>query len=106
LTLEQGGGSPDTDAIRARSPISVSSCLCRLAHPHPRWLAGARLTYADLAAAAHLSSVDYLAMCRGTKTTREGLVRAGEVAPVIPAAAREAHAGIPPSKTYADLDSE
>lgn len=35
-----------------------------LAHQR-RWLAGEELSFADLAAAAHLSTVDYLARCHG-----------------------------------------
>ena len=58
---EQGGGPPDTDAIRAarhniRYHLAYIGWLVRTRD----WLAGERLSYADLAAAAHLSAVDYL----------------------------------------------
>jgi glutathione S-transferase len=61
MTLEQGGGPPDTDAIRAarinvRYHIAYIGWLVRTRD----WLAGDQMTFADLAAAAHLSAVDYL----------------------------------------------
>ncbi len=61
MSRQQGGGSPDTEAIRAalaniRYHLAYIGWLVRTRD----WLAGERLTYADLAAAAHLSSVDYL----------------------------------------------
>ena len=53
------------------------------------WLAGDRLTYADLAAAATLSVLDYLGEVDWTRTYRGArMVHAGEVAAVVPAAAR------------------
>jgi glutathione S-transferase len=61
MPLDAGGGSPDTAVIRAaRQNIPyhlayIGSLVCK----HD-WLAGDRLTYADLAAAAHLSAADYL----------------------------------------------
>ena len=61
MTVEQGGGPPDTDAIRAarhniRYHLAYIGWLVRTRD----FLAGDRLTYADLAAAAHLSVADYL----------------------------------------------
>jgi glutathione S-transferase len=61
MRIEQGGGPPDTDAIRAariniRYYIAYIGWLVRTRD----WLAGDRMTLADLAAAAHLSAVDYL----------------------------------------------
>ena len=58
---EQGGGSPDTDAIRAarvniRYHLAYIGWLVR----ERNWLAGEPMSFADLAAAAHLSAVDYL----------------------------------------------
>ena len=59
--IEQGGGPPDTDAIRAarhniRYHLAYLGWLVRTRN----FIAGDRLTYADLAAAAHLSVADYL----------------------------------------------
>jgi glutathione S-transferase len=61
MRIEQGGGPPDTDAIRAarinvRYHIAYIGWLVRTRD----WLGGDRMTLADLAAAAHLSAVDYL----------------------------------------------
>ncbi len=56
-----GGGSPDSTAIRAaraniRQHLKYTNWLAGTRH----WLAGSRLTYADLAAAATFSVLDYL----------------------------------------------
>ena len=68
------------------------------------WLAGDRLTYADLAAAAHLSCIDYLGdVPWDERRNRQDLVCADEVAPVLPSAAGRAAAGYP-AVAYADLD--
>ena len=61
MRIEQGGGPPDTDAIRAarinvRYHLAYIGWLVRTRN----WLAGERMSFADLAAAAHLSSVDYV----------------------------------------------
>ena len=61
MTEEQGGGPPDTEALRAarhniRYHLAYIGWLVRTRD----WLAGERLSYADLAAAAHLSAADYL----------------------------------------------
>ena len=61
MRTEQGGGPPDTTAIRAarhniRYHLGYVGWLAR----QRTWLAGERLSYADLAAAAHLSVADYL----------------------------------------------
>ena len=58
---EQGGGPPDTAAMRAaRSNIRYHLAYIGWLMGARNWLAGDRLSYADLAAAAHLSVVDYL----------------------------------------------
>ena len=61
MTLEQGGGPPDTALLRAarhniRYHLAYIGWLVRTRD----WLAGERLSLADLAAAAHISVVDYL----------------------------------------------
>ena len=61
MRIEQGGGPPDTDAIRAaRSNVRYHLAYIGWLVRTRDWLAGERLTFADLAAAAHLSAVDYL----------------------------------------------
>jgi glutathione S-transferase len=56
-----GGGAPDMEAIRA-ARVNVRYHLHYIGHliGTRNWLAGDRLSFADLAAAAHLSSIDYL----------------------------------------------
>ena len=56
-----GGGPPDMNAIRAaRANVRYHLKYIGYLIGQRRWLAGDHLTYADLAAAAHLSCVDYL----------------------------------------------
>ncbi len=56
-----GGGAPDMAAIRAaRTNIRYHLRYIGYLAARRNWLAGDRLTYADLAAAAHISCVDYL----------------------------------------------
>jgi glutathione S-transferase len=61
MTPEQGGGAPDMAAIRAaRSNIRYHLAYIGFLMGSRRWLAGEKLSYADLAAAAQLSAADYL----------------------------------------------
>jgi glutathione S-transferase len=106
MTREQGGGSPDTDTIRAaRSNIRYHLAYVGWLARSRDWLAGARLTYADLAAAAHLSSVDYLGDVPWDEdeAARSWYARV-KSRPSFRPLLSEAHAGIPPSPSYADLD--
>jgi len=61
--MQPGGGSltPDTDVLRAiRTNLRYHMSYIGHLAERRRWLAGDELSFADLAAAAHLSSVDYL----------------------------------------------
>ncbi|MEH3144879.1 MAG: glutathione S-transferase family protein [Methylobacterium frigidaeris] len=61
MTSRLGGGPPDMNAIRAaRSNVRYHLTYIGYLAARRNWLAGDHLTYADLAAAAHLSCVDYL----------------------------------------------
>ncbi|GEO13908.1 glutathione S-transferase family protein [Microvirga aerophila] len=61
MPTELGGGSPDMGAIRAaRTNVRYHLKYIGYLIATRNWLAGDRMTYADLAAAAHLSVVDYL----------------------------------------------
>jgi glutathione S-transferase len=106
MTLEQGGGPPDTDAMRAarhniRYHLAYIGWLVRTRD----WLAGERLTYADLAAAAHLSAVDYLGDVpwNEDEAAKNWYARV-KSRPSFRAVLADVLAGLPPSKTYADLD--
>lgn len=106
MTVNQGGGPPDIEAIRAalanvRYHLSYIGWLARTRD----WLAGGRLSYADLAAAAHLSCVDYLgdAPWQEDEAAKAWYARV-KSRPSFRPLLLELHAGIAPSKTYADLD--
>ena len=106
MTIEQGGGSPDSDAIRAarhniRYHLAYIGWLLRTRN----WLAGERLTYADLAAAAHLSVVDYLSDVpwQHDDTAKNWYARIKSRPSFRPILA-ETLPGVPASPTYADLD--
>jgi glutathione S-transferase len=61
MPRDQGGGAPDMDAIRA-ARSNVRYHLRYIGHliGARNWLAGDTMSFADLAAAAHLSCIDYL----------------------------------------------
>ena len=61
MPIEMGGGPPDMGAIRAaRTNVRYHLKYIGFLISKRNWLAGDQMTYADLAAAAHLSVVDYL----------------------------------------------
>jgi glutathione S-transferase len=106
MTLEQGGGPPDTASLRAarhniRYHLAYIGWLARTRN----WLAGDRLSLADLAAAAHLSAVDYLGDVpwNEDEAARVWYARV-KSRPSFRALLAETLAGIPPAKHYADLD--
>src|SRR4029077_12472862 len=106
MPTDGGGGSPDTEVIRAarhniRYHLAYIGWLVRTRD----WLAGDRMTYADLAAAAHVSAADYM----GDVPWKEDEAAKGWYAriksrPSFRPLLNETLGGIPPSKTYADLD--
>ena len=61
LERDKGGGGPDTQRVR-QAMARLREHLDYIGHlaDHRTWLAGDELSLADLAAAAHLSTVDYL----------------------------------------------
>jgi glutathione S-transferase len=102
----QGGGAPDMDAVRA-ARVNMRYHLRYIGHliGGRTWLAGDRMTYADLAAAAHLSCVDYL----GDAQWHENEIARGWYArvksrPTFRPLLAERLPGMPASPTYADLD--
>ncbi len=106
MTREQGGGPPDTEALRAarhniRYHLAYIGWLVRTRD----WLAGDELTLADLAAAAHLSVCDYLGEVPWNEddVAKHWYARVKSRPSFRPLLA-ETLAGVPASKTYADLD--
>jgi glutathione S-transferase len=106
MTLEQGGGPPDTGAMRAarhniRYHLAYIGWLVRTRD----WLAGDRLSLADLAAAAHLSAADYLGDVpwNADEAAKNWYARVKSRPSFRPLLA-DTLAGLPPAKSYADLD--
>ncbi len=106
MTREQGGGPPDTQAIRvARSNIRYHLAYVGWLTRTRNWLAGDRLSYADLAAAAHLSCADYLGDVPWSddEHAKNWYARVKSRPSFRPILAERLPA-TPPSPTYADLD--
>jgi glutathione S-transferase len=106
MTADQGGGPPDTEALRAarhniRYHLAYLGWLVRTRD----WLAGERLGLADLAAAAHLSVADYLGEVPWTEddAAKHWYARV-KSRPAFRAILADTLAGLPPSTSYADLD--
>ena len=103
---EQGGGSPDTDAIRAaRTNIRYHLAYIGWLVRERDCLAGNQLSLADLAAAAHLSAVDYLGDVpwNEDEAAKAWYARV-KSRPSFRSILAESMPGIQASKTYADLD--
>jgi len=106
MTQEQGGGPPDTEALRAaRHNIRYHLAYIGWLVSTRDWLAGDRLSLADLAAAAHLSSADYLGEVpwSADEAAKNWYARVKSRPSFRPILA-DTLAGVPASKTYADLD--
>lgn len=106
LPREAGGGPPDASAVRAglanvRYHIKYVGYLIR----QRNWLGGDDLSYADLAAAAHLSTVDYLGH---VPWDEDGDARAWyariKSRPAFRPLLADAVPGMPPPAAYVDLD--
>jgi len=106
LPESQGGGPPDSAAIHAaraniRYHLQYTGWLLKARN----WLAGDRLTLADLAAAAHLSSVDYLGDVPWSENeTAKNWYARTKSRPSFRPLLAEAVAGLRPAPSYADLD--
>jgi glutathione S-transferase len=106
MTVAQGSGPPDTDAMRAarhniRYHLAYIGWLVRTRD----WLAGDRLSLADLAAAAHLSATDYLGEVpwNADEAAKNWYARV-KSRPSFRAILADTLAGLPPAESYADLD--
>ncbi len=103
---EQGGGPPDTGAIRAaRANIRYHLAYLGWLARQRTWLAGERMSYADLAAAAHISVADYLGDVpwsedEAAKTWYARVKSRPSFRPLL----AESVPGIPAAPSYADLD--
>jgi glutathione S-transferase len=106
LPLGDGGGPPDSAAIRAaRANIGYHLHYIGWLAKARKWLAGERLSYADLAAAAQLSTVDYLGDVpwdedENAKNWYARIKSRPAFRPLL----AETLPGLAPSASYADLD--
>ncbi len=106
LPREQGGGGPEMDLVRA-ARVNIRTHLGYIGYLAGRrnWLAGDRLSHADLAAAAHLSSVDFLGDVpweanEGAKLWYARIKSRPSFRPLL----ADRLPGLVPSPAYADLD--
>lgn len=101
-----GGGAPRAEAMRAaRANLRYHLAYIGWLAKTRNWLAGDRLSYADLAAAAHLSAIDYLGDVPwseddAAKTWYARVKSRPSFRPLL----NETLAGVPASPTYRDLD--
>ena len=101
-----GGGAPDGAMIRAgRANLRYHLRYIGYLIASRNWLAGDTLSYADLAAAAHLSCVDYLGDVPWDEdeTARDWYARV-KSRPAFRAILADRFPGLAPPAHYADLD--
>lgn len=102
----RGGGSPDSAAIRAgRSNIRTHLRYISYLTERRDWLAGRRMSLADLAAAAEISCVDYLGEVpwEDNGPAKQWYARIKSRMSFRPILADRVK-GVPPSRHYAELD--
>lgn len=103
---EDGGGSPDASAIRAaRANLKHHMRYVGWLAESRNWLSGPRLSYADLAAAAAISILDYLGEVSWEEepVAKEWYMRI-KSRPSFRPFLSERVRGIPPAPHYAELD--
>jgi glutathione S-transferase len=106
MSSDNGGGPPDTETMRAarsnmRYHLGYIGWLIR----RRDWLAGERLSYADLSAAAHLSAIDYLGDVPWDEDeTAKAWYARIKSRPSFRTLLGEALPGLAPSPNYANLD--
>jgi glutathione S-transferase len=106
MSEEEGGGPPSSDVMRAaRANVRYHLAYIGWLAQRRNFLAGERLTYADLAAAAHLSAIDYLGDVPwiendAAKAWYARIKSRPSFRPLL----SEWLAGVPASRTYVDLD--
>lgn len=106
LSAYAGGGAPDSAVIRAaRANISYHLRYIGWLLKGRNWLAGGRLSYADFAAAAHLSTADYFGDVPWdeNEAAKSWYARV-KSRPAFRPLLAESLPGLAPAKSYADLD--
>ena len=106
MSEQNGGGSPATDVIRAaKSNVRYHLAYIGWLVQRRNYLAGDQLTYADFAAAAHLSAIDYLGDVPWSEDdAAKAWYARVKSRPSFRPLLHDSYPGIAPSKTYADLD--
>lgn len=106
MSRAQGGGAPDMDLIRAaRANIRYHLRYIGYLTANRKWLAGDRLSYADLAAAAHISVVDFLGDVPWDEDETAKLWYARvKSRPAFRTLLADRLPGLAPAAVYADLD--
>jgi glutathione S-transferase len=106
ILASDGGGPPDTQAIRAaRGNIRYHLAYIGWLARSRTWLAGDGLSHADLAAAAHLSCADYLGDVPWSEDdAAKAWYARVKSRPSFRPLLSEWLAGVPASRTYVDLD--
>jgi glutathione S-transferase len=106
MPSSQGGGSPDSAAIRAaRSNVRQHLKYTNWLAGTRDWLGGGRITYADLAAAAALSVLDYLGEVNwGDFPAAKDWYSRVKSRPSFRPLLSDRVRGITPVSSYADLD--
>ncbi len=106
MSEENGGGPPSPDVMRAaKANVRYHLAYIGWLEQTRKFLAGDRLTYADLAAAAHLSAIDYLGDVpwiedEAAKAWYARVKSRPSFRPLL----SDWLAGVPASRTYVDLD--
>lgn len=106
MSADQGGGAPDMDAVRvARANIRHHMRYIGYLVRTRDWLGGRDLTYADLAAAAHLSCIDFVGDVPWTEDDAAKAWYARiKSRPAFRPLLSDRVPGLVPSPSYADLD--
>lgn len=106
MRAEHGGGPPNSAAMRSgRENLRYHMHYISKLAERRNWLAGDDLTHADIAAAAHLSCIDYLGDVpwNDFEFAKQWYARIKSRPAFRPILAERAP-GMTPSSTYADLD--
>ena len=106
MSEEDGGGAPAAEVIRAaKTNVRYHLAYIGWLAQRRNFLAGDRLTYADLAAAAHLSAIDYLGDVPWIEDdAAKAWYARVKSRPSFRPLLSEWLAGVPASRTYVDLD--
>jgi glutathione S-transferase len=106
LDYNKGGGAPDMARVRhAKSMLKPHLDYVAFLAEERSWLAGEELSIADLAAAAHISAIDYLGDIDWVEyPVAKSWYQRIKSRPSFRALLPDMLPAMPPSATYADLD--